>query len=83
MCSVCCVVKLKSANFRLTAFWSGESNPADSLFCQPMRTFGQHISISVTTFIYIKKLCLDIKNLEKKIIYILIVALKFRKPEQN
>ena len=30
-----------------------------------------------------KKLCLNIKNLEKKIIYILIAALKFRKPEQN
>ena len=30
-----------------------------------------------------KKLCLNIKNLEKKIIYILIVALKFRKPVQN
>ena len=38
---------------------------------------------AVTTYIYIKKLYLNIKNLEKKIIYILIVALKFRKPEQN
>ena len=47
-----------------------------------MRTFGQHFSISVTTFSNIKN-CLNIKNLEKKIIYILIVALKFRKPEQN
>ena len=53
-------------------------------FCQLMRTFGQHISISVTTYVHLhKKLCLNIKNLEKKIIYILIVALKFRKPEQN
>ena len=44
----------KLYNFRFTAIRSCETNPADSLFCQPMRTFGQHISISVTTFIYIK-----------------------------
>ena len=44
----------KLYNFRFTAIRSCKSNPADSLFCQPMRTFGQHILISVTTFIYIK-----------------------------
>ena len=75
-------------NVRFTAIRScesnRESNPADSLFCQPMRTFGQHISIPLTTYFYIlKKLYLNIKNLEKKIIYILIVALQFCKPEQN
>ena len=31
----------------------------------------------------LEKMGLNIKNLEKKIIYILIAALKFRKPEQN
>ena len=31
-------------------------NPADSRFCQPMRTFGEHISITVTTYIYVKKI---------------------------
>ena len=72
----------KLYNFRFTAIRSWESNPADSLFYQPMQTFGQHISITVTMYIYIKN-CLNIKNLEKKIIYILTVALKFRKPEQN
>ena len=52
-------------------------------FTSPCELFGQHILISVTTCIYIKKMCLNIKNLEKTIIYILIVALKFRKPEQS
>ena len=42
--------------FRFNAIRSCESNPADSLFCQPMRSFGQHISITVTTYIYIKKI---------------------------
>ena len=35
-------------------FGSLQFGHASSLFCQPMRTFGQHISISVTTYIYIK-----------------------------
>ena len=30
-----------------------------------------------------KKMCPNIKSLEKKVIYILILALNFRKPEQN
>ena len=61
-----------------TEFWKHWFAPSVWNFPSPAAKSEEKRMFSQT-----KKLCLNIKNLEKKIIYILIVALKFRKPEQN